>query len=223
LVALTIGTSVQAEQQCRLALALALDVSSSVDAEEYVLQSQGLAKALTAPDVMAAILAPRQPPMALAVYEWSGRNQSTVVLNWTILNTAEDVMHVAEILTTGARSFTQFPTAMGFALGFGANLMQEAPTCDRQVIDISGDGITNDGFRPKLAYKHFEFSEITVNGLAVLGADDRVLNYFLNEVRHGPGAFVETAEGYAGFHSAMARKLMREINSLVIGQLPADQ
>ncbi|MGR3364390.1 MAG: DUF1194 domain-containing protein, partial [Maritimibacter harenae] len=47
------------EADCRQALVLALDVSGSVDAGEYRLQMDGLAQALTAPEVAAAILAPR--------------------------------------------------------------------------------------------------------------------------------------------------------------------
>jgi len=85
------------------------------------------------------------------------------------------------------------------------------------VIDVSGDGITNDGFGPELAYRHFPFDGVTVNGLAVLGADPQVQDYYQDFVRHGPGAFVETAEGYAGFRRAMTRKLFREINDMQVG------
>ncbi|MEO0503102.1 MAG: DUF1194 domain-containing protein, partial [Pseudomonadota bacterium] len=41
---------------CRLALLLALDVSSSVDAREDALQRGGLVAALTAPEVVSAFL-----------------------------------------------------------------------------------------------------------------------------------------------------------------------
>ena len=209
-----------AEAACRLALLLALDVSSSVDADEYALQRDGLAAALRAPEITGALLAPDLPPVALAIYEWSGRRQSAVVVGWTLLLSAQDIESVAARLQSTPRSQSRFPTAMGYALGFGATLMQDAPACDRQVIDVSGDGITNDGFRPQLAYKHFPFDTITVNGLAVLGADAQVLTYYQDEVRHGPGAFVETSPGYAGFKDAMTRKLFREINDMVVGGLP---
>ena len=40
----------------------------------------------------------------------------------------------------------------------------------------------------------------------------------------GPGAFVETAPGYAGYRRAMERKLFREINDVQVGggALPSD-
>ena len=44
-------------EACRLALSLGLDVSSSVDAREYRLQTEGLAAALIAPEVRGAFLA----------------------------------------------------------------------------------------------------------------------------------------------------------------------
>ncbi|WP_420328594.1 DUF1194 domain-containing protein [Mameliella sp.] len=208
-----------AEAACRLALLLALDVSSSVDEAEYRLQRDGLAAALTSPDVQGAILQ-QGGGVALAVYEWSGRRQSVVVQDWVLLHSAGDIAAVAARLQRVQRSYRRFPTALGYALGFGATLMQEAPPCERQVIDVSGDGITNDGFWPGLAYKHFPFERITVNALAVLGADPSVVDHYEFEVLHGPGAFIETAEGYEGFERAMIRKLYREIQNRVVGGLP---
>ena len=213
-------TPAGAEAACRLALLLALDVSSSVDDREYALQRDGLAAALTSADVQGAILERGGGSVALAVYEWSGRRQSVVVQDWVMLQSAADIAAVADRLRAAERSYSRFPTALGYALGFGATLLQEAPRCDRQVIDVSGDGITNDGFWPQLAYRHFPFDGVTVNGLAVLGADPAVVDHYEFEVMHGPGAFVETAEGYEGYERAMVRKLYREIRNRVVGAAP---
>lgn len=210
-----------AQQTCRLALLLALDVSSSVDADEYELQKNGLAAALNDPDIRHAILHGGPGVVALSVYEWSGRRQNAVVLDWLLLHDAQAINTATLRILRTPRSQTRFPTAMGYALGYGATLMRRAPECARRVIDVSGDGLTNDGFEPELAYKHFPFAGVTVNGLAVLGADPQVQDYYEDSVRYGPGAFVETAEGYAGFRRAMTRKLFREINDMQIGSHPA--
>lgn len=206
-----------AAQDCRLALLLALDVSSSVDETEYRLQADGLAAALTDPDIVAAILG-QGGDVALGIYEWSGRRQSVVTQDWVRLRSEADIAAVADRLRASRRSYARFPTALGHALGFGATMMERGPDCERRVIDVSGDGITNDGFWPQLAYRHFPFEGITVNGLAVLGADPAVQDHYEFELAHGPGAFVETAEGYAGFRAAMARKLLREIGNQIVGQ-----
>ena len=211
-----------AEAACRLALLLALDVSSSVDDREYALQRDGLAAALLSQDVMDAILQPGGG-VALAVYEWSGRRQSVVIQDWVLLQDAPAIAAVADRLRRVQRSYSRFPTALGYALGFGAGLMREAPPCERQVIDVSGDGITNDGFWPQLAYRHFPFDGVTVNGLAVLGADPAVVDHYEFEVLHGAGAFLETAEGYEGYERAMVRKLYREIQDRAVSALPTVQ
>ncbi|WP_240476932.1 DUF1194 domain-containing protein [Roseivivax marinus] len=205
-----------AAQECQLALLLALDVSSSVDAGEYVLQRDGIAAALDHPDVRFALLS-GPGTVALSVYEWSGRRQSRVTLDWTPIADAGTLDRVIAEIAGMGRSQDRFPTAMGFALGFGATHMRQAPDCARHVIDVSGDGLTNDGFGPQLAYQHFPFEGVTVNGLAVLGADPDVEAYFRDVVRHGPESFVEVADGYAGFQRAMTRKLYREIGGLVVG------
>ncbi|MCT4554006.1 MAG: DUF1194 domain-containing protein [Pelagimonas sp.] len=201
---------------CRLALLLAMDVSSSVDEIEYELQRDGTADALTSPDVMAAILQ-GGGAVALGVYEWSGRNQNSVVLDWTLLQSAEDITEAAGQIRQAKRSFRRFPTALGFALGFGATMLERAPACDRKVIDVSGDGITNDGFWPDRAYAHFPFQNVTVNGLAILDADPAVLDHYQFDLKRGPGAFVETAKDYSDFARAMELKLFREIESRVVG------
>lgn len=203
---------------CRLALLLALDVSSSVDESEYRLQKEGLAAALSDDDVRRALL-DGNGPVALAAYEWSGRRQSTLVLDWVLLDSDAALAEAVGTVLAAPRSHDRFPTAMGFALGYGAGLLERAPVCDRRVIDVSGDGITNDGFRPRQAYANFPFDGVTVNGLAVLGSDPRVVEYFRGEVAHGPGAFVEVAEGYADFRRAMTLKLFRELNDMIVGSL----
>lgn len=210
-----------AASACRLALALALDVSSSVDEREYALQRDGLAAALMSEDVVTAIT--RDGPIALAIYEWSGRRQSVLVQDWVLLGSVADISAVSQRLLGTQRSFRRFPTALGYALGFGASLLQRAPVCERKVIDVSGDGVTNDGFGPFHAYKHFPFEGVTVNGLAVLGADPAVVEHFEFEVLHGPGAFLEAAEGYEGYRRAMERKLFREISDRVVGALPGSE
>lgn len=205
-----------AQTPCRLALLLALDVSSSVDDEEYLLQRDGLAAALNEADVRAAILN-GGGAVALAIYEWSGRQQSALVLDWMLLTGDAEIDTAIAVLRETPRSQTRFPTAMGYALGYGAGVMAKGPDCLRRVIDVSGDGITNDGFGPRLAYQHFPFAGITVNGLAVLGADPAIEGYYRDVVRHGAGAFVEYADGYEGFRRAMTRKLFREANDLILG------
>lgn len=207
---------------CRLALLLALDVSSSVDATEDTLQRGGLASALIAPNVQAAIFASNLP-VALAVYEWSGRYNQEVLVDWRMIDTPTALLDVAETVARSERSYNEFPTAMGYALGFGAGLLDQAPDCLRHTIDIAGDGINNEGFGPAAAYAEFPFDDVTVNGLVVnaaeFEAEVNLISFYRDEVLHGPGAFMEVAQGFEDYERAMRRKLERELSVKVIGSI----
>ena len=65
---------------------------------------------------------------------------------------------------------------------------------------------------PLLAYRNFDFANVTVNGLVIKGADPDPVAYYRAEVIHGPGAFVEIAADFDDYEAAMKRKLLREIN-----------
>ncbi len=174
---------------CRLALAFALDVSASVDEAEYRLQLDGLAAGLLDPAVRAAILSPGGG-VAMAAYEWSGARQQVMIASWTLIATGPALDAFAARLTTHRRRYGEFPTAVGAALGFGAVLLGNAPTCQRRVIDISGDGLSNDSFGPTAAYREFDFDGVTVNGLVIGGEDLELISFYQFYVAHGPDAFV---------------------------------
>lgn len=211
-----------AAAECRLALVLALDVSSSVDATEDRLQRGGLVAALTAPEVSAAFFVSDQL-VALAVYEWSGRYNQEVLLDWTLIENPMTLLSAAEKIAASTRSHNDFPTAMGYALGFGAGLLQRGPPCVFKTLDMAGDGQNNEGFGPAAAYAEFPFADVTVNGLVVNGADYEaetgLIAFYQAQVLHGPGAFIEIAQGFEDYERAMRRKLERELTPPVIGSI----
>jgi uncharacterized protein DUF1194 len=207
---------------CRLALALAIDVSSSVDAREDALQRGGLAAALLAPEVEAAFFAGDRP-VALAVYEWSGRYNQTLVLEWLLIETPADLLRAATIIGRSKRGYDDYPTAIGYALGYGAGLLARAPACLSQTIDIAGDGENNDGFGPGAAYAEFPLGGVTVNGLVVNAgeyeAELNLIEYYRAEILYGPGAFLQVAQGFDDYERAMRRKLERELRPKAVGAL----
>lgn len=216
---LVMGASpLAAQQSCRLALLLALDVSASVDEAEHRIQRTGLAAALLAPEVLDPLL--NGPgPVALAIYEWSGRFQQDVISDWRLVTSRAQVLDIVEDLQTTPRTAGEFPTAIGYAIGFAATLFERAPPCLFQTLDVAGDGQNNDGFPPSLAYQHFPLDGVTVNGLAIGGASRRIEEYFEAEIIRGPGAFVEHALTHQEFEAAMRRKLERELRVMVLGAL----
>ena len=211
-----------ADAACRLALALGIDISSSVDPAEDALQRQGLARALRSDEVRQAVFALPGDTVALAVFEWSGRYQQDMILDWTQLRDPKDLAKAAAIVARSRRSYADFPTATGYALGYAAGLLKQGPACLFRTIDLSGDGVNNDGFGPARAYTHFPFQGVTVNGLAIDDPAGETSAYYRAEVLHGPGAFLEIAEGFADFERAIRRKLVRELGARVIGAAQAE-
>jgi Ca-activated chloride channel family protein len=197
---------------------LALDVSSSVDGEEFTLQMSGLARALRDPAIVQAIV--EAGGMQAMAFEWSGRTQVVDVVPWTFLRSETDVFAFAGIIEDHQRGFDEFPTALGYALGHAAIRLGRAPLrCARSVVDVSGDGVNNEGYEPALAFKNFNFSGVTVNGLVIEGEKPDPVAYFRKEVIRGPGAFVEVARDFSDYEAAMKRKLLREINGAALSYL----
>ena len=213
---------------CRLALVLAMDVSNSVDATEDALQRQGLATALIAPQVEAAFFASDQP-VALAVYEWSGRYHQRLMQDWVMIDSPETLRAVSARIASTPRFYYEFPTALGFALGYASDLLARAPVCDAQTIDVSGDGLNNDGFEPREAIAAFGLDDVTINGLVIEVPEEALLregrisllDYYERDVIQGPAAFVEVADGFEDFARAMEVKLIRELGVLMLGQATA--
>ena len=217
-----------ADADCRQALALALDVSGSVDLGEYRLQLDGLAGALLAPEVRAALLADPQTPVHLMVYEWSGPDDQTTLVPWTAITSDAALDRVAAHLSATNRRRAQPTTALGEAIRLGDRLLAEQAACWAHTLDISGDGKSNSGPRPQDVLLTEAAGPVTINALVIgrngnlpelpgPGDLDDLVAYFQENVIRGPGAFVETANGFADYEDAMRRKLLRELQSFAIG------
>lgn len=208
-----------AQANCRLALALAVDVSRSIDSQDYVIQTEGLADALSDRDVRAAIFGP-EGQVALAIYYWSGRGYQDLVQDWVILDSPEALDAAIWEVRRTPRPAAPLATALGDALSYGLDLMSDAPDCDRRVIDVAGDGRNNDGISVARTYEREDFTGITVNGLAVGEHESDILDYYAGEVIRGPGAFVELAPRQEDYPDALRRKLLRELQGPMIGLIP---
>jgi hypothetical protein len=213
---------------CRQALVLALDVSASVDAQEYQLQTGGLAAALRDAEVRQAFLGRPGSPVALAVFEWSGAAYQRLVLDWTPVEDAAALDAAAAAIERNPVPPDQSTTGIGAAMLYAGELFARGPACAERTLDISGDGQNNDWPRPEEARLDESLKRITINGL-VIGADfpldhelnpnrmGALTNYYANRVIKGLGSFVETATNFEDFGNAMRRKLIRELSTMMLG------
>lgn len=220
--AMTAITPVVAKAECAVALALALDISSSVNAQEYNIQKGGLAHALRDPSVREVIL---NPPgsVALLAYEWSGWQQQDVIADWALIETPTDLDAFADQLDQHYRDYAEFSTAIGKALTFGADQFDRLPfRCARRVIDVSGDGVNNEERAPDDPRVRARLRGITVNALVISGASPPPARYYRDHVIFGPGAFMMVARnGFKDYPELIKGKLLRELQQMLfIGEAP---
>jgi Protein of unknown function (DUF1194) len=195
-----------------VALALAVDVSYSVDEHEHLLQMRGFAQALQSDEVLQAIHSGRHGRVAVAVYQWSDEDKQVTVIPWTIISTSADAEAVAAILAKAERKAGHGGTAISAALAYGANLLDAAPPADRRVIDLATDGRNNLGRPTRQARDAVLAKGITINGLAIRNEWKQLATYLESQVIGGSLSFVEEAASYDDFGAAMLRKLVREIS-----------
>jgi hypothetical protein len=196
---------------CRLALVLAMDVSRSVDAKDFALQTEGLAAALEDKAVQAAFFGPAGD-VALTAFQWSGENHQEVLVDWVIVRGPNDLAPISAAIRKVRRPEVQQLTALGAALDFGRHRLDEGPDCARSVIDMAGDGQNNRGPAPMTVHEWHDWQGITVNALAVGEHEMGLVHYFESQLILGPGAFVELAERHTDFPATIRRKLIRELS-----------
>ena len=222
--ALALAAAPAAAGDCALELILAVDVSGSIDSREFVLQSEGLAEAFEDP-VLAAAVAELEGGMLVTMTHWSGSSRQRQMTGWHRVTDAASLAAFAAELRRAGRAWRNFSTAIGDALIHAAAISADAPVrCARRVIDVSGDGVSNEGQAPRAIADALAARGYTVNGLVIRGADPDPLPHYRAEVVAGPGAFVEVADGFEDYPRAILRKLLREIDQpMIVSEAPAGE
>lgn len=197
---------------CGIALALAVDVSGSVDASEYRLQMGGLASALRDATVSDALV---KAEAAILLVQWSGLRRQEVTIDWTRVSDHADLSALAEQVDAAPRAWRDYSTGIGEALAFTANTYAPVRDCRRKVIDVSGDGPSNEGLAPEFLRDSLVAQGFTVNALAIEGAAQDLTRYYRDHVIAGPGAFVVTANGFADYPRRIRQKLLREVTKQI--------
>lgn len=196
-------------EEVALALILAFDGSASVTLEEFGLMASGCAAALRGEEVVAGLVAGGS---IVAVLLWSGPGAQEVMVEWTLVATAEDVAALARAVEEMPRVVRAGETAIGEALVVCARMLAEAPVAAvRQVVDVVGDGRSNRGILPGPVRDRLVAAGVVINGLCVLHEEPDLVESYTREVIGGEGSFALWCRDYAGFAAAMAQKLAREV------------
>jgi hypothetical protein len=200
-----------------LALILAVDGSASVTYDEFNLIAAGMATALRDPAVVRGLIGGPAKSSLCALLLWSGAGQQAVLADWTLIASPADAAKFADDVDNMPRAIQPGQTAIGEALLAAITLFTHLPSHPvRQVVDVIGDGRSNDGIAPGPIRDRMAATGITINGLCILHEEPDLLTSYTREVIGGPGAFAVTCATYPDFTAAMREKLTREVNGPIV-------
>ena len=202
-----------------LRLVLAVDVSRSVDAEEYELQKDGYARALSDQRIVEAITSGPLHRIGLCYVEWAGPQMQRTPIDWTLVDSKAACERIAAKITALPYEPHSW-TGVGAAMRYAAGRFESGPFHSRRmVIDVSGDGRNNNGPPADIVRDELVARNIVINGLPIISdkpnfgrPPDRELDRWYEEnVIGGPGSFMMVANGFGDFARAVRNKLSREI------------
>lgn len=208
----------RAQAPVDLQLVLAIDVSSSVDYREFNLEVEGYIQAFRHPDVLRAIQAGPHGRIAVTLMQWAGRYQQRVAVDWTVVGNAAEAERMAGEIVEMPRLF-EGATALGEAVLYAVELFDKAPgPAPRRAIDVSGDGMSNEGRIASFGRDSAARRGITINGLAIVNEEKDLEEFYRQFLITGPAAFVMVARSFESFADAIVRKLIREITGELVSE-----
>jgi uncharacterized protein DUF1194 len=198
---------------------LAVDVSYSMDPDEQALQREGYMAAITSREFMHAISQGMHGRIAMTYFEWAGMHHRQIIVPWRVIDGPETADGFAADI--GRARYTRASrTSISGAMLFAMPLFDGSGFRGvRRVLDISGDGVNNNGPPVTLTRDEVLAKGITINGLPIIlkrpnpgTLDIENLDlYYEDCVIGGPGAFVIPIRERDQFKDAIRTKLVLEI------------
>jgi Protein of unknown function (DUF1194) len=198
---------------------LAVDVSYSMDPDEQQLQREGYMAAITSREFLQAIKQGMNGRISLTYVEWAGSHHQQIIVPWRLIDGPESADAFAADI--GRARYTRASrTSISSALLFVAPLFDGSGYRGvRRVIDVSGDGVNNNGPPVTVARDEVLSKGITINGLPILLKRPNVSTldieqldlYYEDCVIGGPGSFVIPIKEREQFKEAIRTKLILEI------------
>jgi hypothetical protein len=200
-------------------LVLAVDVSYSMDPEEQALQREGYMAAVTSREFLQALKQGMHGRVAVTYFEWAGMHHRQIIVPWRLIDGPEAADGFAADI--GRAPYTRASrTSISGALLFAVPMFAGSGYRGvRRVIDVSGDGVNNNGPLVNLTRDEVLAKGITINGLPIIlkRPNPRTMDidqldiYFEDCVIGGPGAFVIPIRQRDQFKEAIRTKLVLEI------------
>ena len=202
-----------------LELILAVDVSYSMDPDEQALQREGYILGLTSPEFLSALKQGAHGRIAITYFEWAGIADQKVLVPWRIID-GEATARAFTDQMAAAPYRRAYRTSISGALLYASPLFDANPFHGlRRTVDVSGDGVNNQGPPVTTIRDELLAKNVTINGLPIMlkrpmAASMDIENldvYYEDCVIGGPGAFVVPIKELERFKDATRTKLVLEV------------
>lgn len=201
---------------CALALSLVVDVSRSIDAREYTLQMEGMARAFRSERILNLIESNQNP---IVVNLITFHDDAIIQIPWTLVHSPSEVRNLATRISSIPQPNGLYTNARG-AINASLLTMDNIP-CepDEKVIDISADGVHNGSYNVETDLQVAERASnmgVRINALPILTYDtdvqnEAVFNYLNDNYVIPTGGFIIRSTGFEDFARAILHKLSMEI------------
>ncbi|MEO0934226.1 MAG: DUF1194 domain-containing protein [Cyanobacteria bacterium J06641_2] len=197
-------------------LSLLVDVSGSIDANEFNLQKQGYADVFSNAALFNNFISKgKEGKIAVNYIYWSNSTQQQEAVGWTLIDSVQASQDFANAINAASRPFSG-GTSPGSAIDFATPLFSSNEfDGERQVIDVSGDGSGSISKTSSARDNALNAGIDAINGI-VIGGNSSIKAFYENNVIAGvngdgnPGFIVE-AKTFADFGSAIDKKIKAEI------------
>lgn len=191
-------------------ISLVIDVSGSIDNDEYALQMEGWASAISA---ASGNILSYSNGVAFNVVMFA--SNAAQVVPWTLLTTQAQIDAFASTVENFARpgnlgERTDIQDGIDVAVDTILDSQKDKYCSDTIIIDVSGDGEQNEPGSVTAARDNALANGVDrINGL-VVGGGQALVDYYNNNVKGGPGSFVLFADDFDAFEKAAIEKIGRE-------------
>ncbi len=210
-----------------LELSLLVDVSPSIDSNEFNLQKQGYVNAFNDPNLFNNYISQNNlGKIAVNLIYWSGSSLQEQAVGWTLIDSVAASQNFANAINNASRPYnngTATGSAINFAVpGFSSNNFDGT----RKIIDISSDGEQNEGADTATARNNaLGAAGINAINALVIGPDTSVFNFYKNNAIGGSNfpnspAFLVQADTFQQFETTFTNKLRAEVSGGVGVSVP---
>jgi hypothetical protein len=190
-----------------------------MDPDELALQREGYMAAITSREFLQVLKQGMHGRIAMTYFEWAGMHHQQIIVPWRLIDGPESADSFAADI--GRARYTRASrTSISGALLFATPLFDGSGYRGvRRVIDVSGDGVNNNGPLVTTTRDEVLAKGITINGLPIMlkrpnasTMDIGELDvYYEDCVIGGPAAFVIPIKERDQFKEAIRTKLVLEI------------